>query len=458
VDAGDFAWKAPGMPAARLPQQRRKAELQLAAFAKGGMDALLPGDGDLALDPSWLQGAAATAGVPLVLANVQCEGAKPFAPAAVVDRGGVKSLIVGLMAEGARLPKGCTVSKTRPALEAVLASAGPVDLVVVLSHQDPQDDAALAEAVPAADLFINAGSGATLSEPRALPDAALQLAAGSRGKKLGIATITLHPGAQGFENEGASQELAGRLDRTRNRLETARKQVDATDDAGKKQRSERRVVFFEEEVTRLEAELEVVLASKTEPRNSLSNVLKGLGETVADDPDIAALVAAAKPEIEGAAREGAGLGDEHAGHGHGEGGHGRPGQPGPTGFDYVGSQACAGCHPVPTAQWSETPHARAWASLEAEKRQLDLDCWGCHATGAEKPGGPQHPTQVSLALQGVGCESCHGPGAAHVKRPKDHEMDAAPGEAVCTGCHDGEQDEGRFDHETYRPKVVHAAP
>jgi len=449
------------MPAARLPQQRRKAELQLAAFAKGGMDALVPGDGDLALDAAWLQGAAEAAGVPLVLANVQCQGARPFAPAAVVERGGVKSLLVGLMGEKARLPKGCLASRTRPALEAVLASAGPVDLVVVLSHQDPQDDAALAEAVPGTDLFINAGSGATLAAPRALPGGALQLAAGSRGKKLGIATVTLNPGASGFESEGASQELASRLDRSRTRLETARKQIDATDDPGKKQRSERRAVFFEEEVTRLEAELEVVLAGRTEPRNTLSNVLKGLGETVPDDPEVAAMVESAKPEIGGAALAGAGLVDDHAGHEHGGAGHDHGGaahgDAGPKGFAYAGSQACAGCHPAATAQWAETPHARAWASLEAEQRQLDLDCWGCHATGAEKPGGPQHPTQVTEALEGVGCESCHGPGAEHVKRPKDHEMIRSPGLDTCTSCHDGEQDGGRFDYETYRPKVVHAA-
>lgn len=435
------------MPAARLPQQRRKAELQLAAFGKGGMDALLPGDGDLALGAAWLQAAAAQAGVPLVLANVQCEGAAPFAPAAVVERGGVKTVVVGLMAERARLPRGCVASKAQPALEAVLASAGAVDLVVVLSHQDAEDDAALAEAVPATDLFVNAGAGASLSEPRALPGSALQLAAGSRGKKLGAATITLHPGASGFKNEGATQELAGRLDRTRARRETARQQVDATDDPEKRLRAERRVAFFDEEVARLEAELEVVLASKTSPRNLLSNVLLPLGEQVVDDPEIAAMLELAKVEIEQAAREAGAVADPHDGHDHGA-----------PASAYAGSQACAGCHPVPTAQWAQTPHASAWASLEKETRQLDLDCWGCHATGAERPGGPQHPTQVEPGLQGVGCESCHGPGAAHAQTPKAHEMVASPPLSTCTGCHDGEQDGGRFDPESYRARVVHAAP
>ncbi len=49
VDAGDFAWKSPHISTARLPQQRRKAQLQLEAFGLVGIDGLTPGDGDLVL-------------------------------------------------------------------------------------------------------------------------------------------------------------------------------------------------------------------------------------------------------------------------------------------------------------------------------------------------------------------------------------------------------------------------
>ena len=450
VDAGDFAWKTAALSEGRRDQQRAKAELQLASFAKGGIDALAPGDGDLALGVAWLQDAARTAGVPLVMANVQCEGAAPFAPAAVVERGGVKSLIVGLMAERAVLPGGCSASRVVPALESVLATAGPVDLVIVLSHQDPQDDASLAEAVPATDLFVNAGSGASLAEPRALPGAALQLASGSRGKKLGSATITLHAGAEGFETQGASQDLAARIDRNRSRLKTAREQVEATDEPARRSRAERRVEHFEAEIARLEAELDVVLSSRTEPRNSLSNVLLSLGEQVIDDPEVARMLEAAKARI-GDASDPV---DPHAGHDHGPtGGHAHPS---PKPLAYAGSAACAGCHAGPTAQWASTRHAGAWASLVEEKRERDLDCWTCHATGAEKDGGPQHPSEVTPALQGVGCESCHGPGAAHAQSPTEHEMVTSPPLSTCVECHDGEQDEGRFNPDTYWPKVVHA--
>ncbi|MEC8425518.1 MAG: multiheme c-type cytochrome [Myxococcota bacterium] len=453
MDAGDFAWKSAGLPSVRLPQQRRKAELQLAAFAKGGIDALAPGDGDLALGPTWLQDAARVAGVPLVLANVRCEGSAPFAPAAVVERGGVKSVIAGVMAERSRMPEGCVVGRPAPALQSVLDAVGPVDLVIVLSHQDPQDDAALASAIPAADIFVNAGSGASLSQPRALPGAAVQLAAGSRGKKLGVATITLRGDAEGFETEGARQALAARLDRMRARLATARAQVDAAGDGGKKKRAERRVAHFSDEVGRLEAELEVVLASGTQPRNAISTVLRGLTDAVADDPEVAAMLEAAKVEIDAAARTAArtAIGTDEA--------QGRQPEAGAEpAAAYAGSQACAGCHPGPMAQWKPTPHATAWSSLVEVNRQMDLDCWTCHATGAGQLGGPQHPTEVTPELAGVGCESCHGAGAAHARSPMEHGLVGKPGLDVCTACHDGEQDGGRFDPETYVPAVVHTGP
>jgi hypothetical protein len=62
VDAGNFAWKSGQITADRLPQQRRKAELQLDAFALSGIDGVAPGVGDLALGVA--EGRRGTAGCP----------------------------------------------------------------------------------------------------------------------------------------------------------------------------------------------------------------------------------------------------------------------------------------------------------------------------------------------------------------------------------------------------------
>ncbi len=114
---------------------------------------------------------------------------------------------------------------------------------------------------------------------------------------------------------------------------------------------------------------------------------------------------------------------------------------------YVGSQACAECHDKNATDafdvWKKTPHFKATVTLEELKfpsgRHYDPECMKCHTTGFKHPSGyndlvvdpanwpappAQKPNDAALKahnddLRGVGCETCHGPGSEHVKRPKD---------------------------------------
>ena len=70
--------------------------------------------------------------------------------------------------------------------------------------------------------------------------------------------------------------------------------------------------------------------------------------------------------------------------------------------DWTGSAACGKCHPAELAAWQATPHAQTRARF-AEKPQGR--CLACHGTG-EAPAGE------TVAVE-VGCESCHGAGAAY---------------------------------------------
>ena len=126
-----------------------------------------------------------------------------------------------------------------------------------------------------------------------------------------------------------------------------------------------------------------------------------------------------------------------------------------AGSVFAGADTCRGCHPAEFAQWSSTAHAKAWATLVTERRQLDHDCFGCHATGVDAPGGPTLPGEVA-GLRDVQCEACHGPSREHMRSPATVKPPVAdPPQKACTGCHDGDQDGGRFDFGTYRPRVVH---
>ena len=58
-------------------------------------------------------------------------------------------------------------------------------------------------------------------------------------------------------------------------------------------------------------------------------------------------------------------------------------------------------------------------------------------------------------MENVGCESCHGPGAAHIAAGGQAKMVKRPPQKVCTECHDGVKDEGRFEPESYFDRVEH---
>lgn len=107
----------------------------------------------------------------------------------------------------------------------------------------------------------------------------------------------------------------------------------------------------------------------------------------------------------------------------------------------VGSAACLSCHAIEHAWWSESPHARAMSSLAAEGSK-DPACVRCHATS--KTSGPPPAVLAGFdTLGGVGCESCHGPGEAHVAAGGGKDNIEGLGEscpvcvidAVCTSCH-----------------------
>lgn len=139
----------------------------------------------------------------------------------------------------------------------------------------------------------------------------------------------------------------------------------------------------------------------------------------------------------------------------------------------VGSQACAECHAEQTASWKASPHAAAMHSLAAAdpdrglaagQAAASVDCVRCHATA--KQSGPPPKALASYHVdEGVSCESCHGPGEAHVAAGGGKDNIEGLGEdcpvcvieAVCTGCHTREWDPG-WDLDTHLPRVGHDTP
>lgn len=148
---------------------------------------------------------------------------------------------------------------------------------------------------------------------------------------------------------------------------------------------------------------------------------------------------------------------------------------------WVGSAACAPCHPGIYAEWKETPHARAMATLSDHGAASDPECVVCHTVGWVKagPGGFERRASSfqTLAktpgLVDVGCEACHGPGSLHVAEPSrkelfgpvgqswnDERMWRAPTRSRCRTCHDLENSHGFNEPggpERYLESVDHRA-
>ena len=107
---------------------------------------------------------------------------------------------------------------------------------------------------------------------------------------------------------------------------------------------------------------------------------------------------------------------------------------------------CGNCHVGHQARWVSTKHAQAWKTLA--DRNAPATCSGCHTVnerGNKLTGqvGYDAATHDS-AYRDVQCESCHGPGAAHVQAPEDRSKWPLPRvsmtipDASCAACHSGE--------------------
>lgn len=98
------------------------------------------------------------------------------------------------------------------------------------------------------------------------------------------------------------------------------------------------------------------------------------------------------------------------------------------------------------AQWNVA--TQEWVPYHPDTWQDSdwrTECAGCHVTGLET----QNWTFTEF---GVGCESCHGPGAAHASDPENIKPYATADDQVCGACHSrGLSPEGHPFPTNYKP-------
>ncbi len=152
---------------------------------------------------------------------------------------------------------------------------------------------------------------------------------------------------------------------------------------------------------------------------------------------------------------------------------------------YVGVGKCKTCHKSAKAgeqlkSWQESKHSKAYETLataEAKKMakekniadpQKAPECLKCHVTAYnvdKKYLGKKHKIE-----DGVGCESCHGPGGDYYKKKVmkaiyKGEQDGAslglikPDEKTCKTCHNPESPSFKdFNYKKRVKEITHPIP
>lgn len=152
---------------------------------------------------------------------------------------------------------------------------------------------------------------------------------------------------------------------------------------------------------------------------------------------------------------------------------------------YIGATKCKVCHKTEAQGeqfgiWEKSPHAKAFEALASDESkaiakergiedpQAAAECLKCHVTGhgVDK----EFLGEKYAATEGVGCESCHGPGGDYgkmktMKAITSGEIEPAsvglviPDEKVCVGCHNEESPTyEEFDFEKMAAKIAHPIP
>lgn len=148
---------------------------------------------------------------------------------------------------------------------------------------------------------------------------------------------------------------------------------------------------------------------------------------------------------------------------------------------YIGANGCKICHGAKTGdqwnQWLNSAHAKAYETLKNEASAKIVadkglkgnawelsECLSCHVTAHGVD--PARIGKKFAVEEGVGCESCHGPGsdykAMSVMKSREASLAAGmiiPTEETCTACHNDKSPTFKgFEYAEALKAVVHPIP
>jgi hypothetical protein len=350
--------------------------------------AMAVGSTDLLLGLGELSHLAGRVKFPLLCANLKVQSGMPFKAYTVVDVGGLKVGVIGLLIDtigrvylAKVAPGGEVLPSVETARKVVEELKGKTDLIVALSHNRQDRNLELA-GIDGIDVVIDPSIEYGNHHPRIRDDEwekavgrSLILRADGNGSSLGMLEIDFSAPGAGLGSRARKEELEGK---------------------------EKEAGLSEEE----RAELKELRS-----RNLYLLRRIPLSPHYADDPEAMALLDTFKNG-----------GDVTR----------VSSRPAPAArADYLTASACLDCHKKQHDFWGTTSHAKAMEPIRALGEDRKPECISCHTTGY----GPAFiaPTDTAT-FAGVQCEACHGTSPDHVKDPVAHRFGSVS-ESICLPCH-----------------------
>lgn len=438
VDAGSLLYSRAPIPAAMVTQEALKADLLAETYRKAlKIDAVGLGPADLPQGPDHLR-------LPRMASNASDVSAQP---PRVIDVGGAKAGVFGVIAEGAvtGVKLGDPVAAGKQAV-ASLRGQGAQVVIGLVQAASKKDAVKLVRDIGGIDLAV-AGLGLEAPEPDRIEIEPQRVGDGwlvvpaNRGQIVSRLDVTVRgpgPLADAIGAGAAAPKLA-RLDK-----QLAALDADLAAFAADKSADARFVTQKQQERAQLAAERDRLKAHPLAvPAQGSYFTLEQvrINKTLACDTTVQDAVSAFYRQTgEANVKAAAGIAVPKP----------PKGQAG-----YTGTESCSDCHADAVAFWEKTVHATAWKTLEDRGQQFDLECIGCHVTGWDKPGGSS--LGHNDKLRDVQCETCHGPGSIHVAKgglEKPAAIALAPAPDLCaTQCHTKEHSD-TFQREAYLRDVI----
>ncbi|HEU0036330.1 MAG TPA: multiheme c-type cytochrome [Kofleriaceae bacterium] len=441
VDAGSLLYSKNPVPPHLDAQEELKADLLVQTYKEElAVGALGLGPADLVKGPAKIR-------VPRQAANVAKGAGIETAPPAIVEVGGAKVGMFGLVADGA-VPTLAVTDPVTAGKTAVGELRGKGARVVIAMIQAPtkKDAAKLVRDIGNIDIAV-AGLGINQPEPERVDieaqkvNGAWLVVPANRGQIVSRIDITLRDGTGLVDAIGpavANAKIAG-YDRQIAELDAdlARFKDDASADPAfvKQKQAERAQLVADRD--QLKAKPLAIPAAGSYFTLQQVRINKQLACSPSVDDRVTVFYRqAGEANVKAAA--------------------GKKPPPPPKGqAGYVGAATCDDCHSDAVEFWKTTRHAHAWETLVKRGQQFDFDCINCHVTGWDKPGGSN--LAFNEPLRDVQCETCHGPSSIHVAKGGEEKPPAVirnpPLDLCATQCHTKEHSD-TFQYEAYLRDVL----